>query len=785
MTPKSPRAARAPALAAVVVSLAAAGAAFAQDGRTDSVDLQSTGTARVQGTIRSAAERESFVLELPQGARLTASVKRKGKSGLVPQLDLVDGTLTAVDGTVTRATRTGMRLSHAAVPASDTYRLRVFGSDHQHDGDYTLVFATKLASRFRETGTAAPSSFQNICRFGAPEGAEARIKVTKAKGSAFVPVLETLLGPDGFNADLPDAADSGWVTLGAAGDYYAGFHDGGAAGGDWICTVQLRKLPRIRKSKLDISAGKLTGSFTDDQAVFGRLVGGEETLVDPDDLGLGLDGASVLIPDGALSLPVVITMSVAPNFTPPGGDHATGPAVTFGPPGQTFSEAVVVTIPFNDAEYDDPAEEMTVYVVHAGGGAPEAVPKPYTFPAPGLVSFPRTSFSTFQTGRSGPRGLVGDFQVVALDFHQELDFGGRVTVENGVLSVHPKSGSWSLERGADSARWGPFLGSGGTPGVETAFDFATEGGTLSVPDDTRVVLDAAGELITLRRGASPDVLFMEPEPGSDGASVLLILRRAAGKPTFTNLAGRWNLFYAAGGATSDGPGQVNLFGEVTTGTAVIRTDGRVDLSLAIREVDAPYPDGAFTASRDPLKGAARIDIGEGNAVIRFPNDEGGIDEQGFGLTPCLGGDVLVATGVASDPFLLVLSRETKGLTRSAIAGPCTIFGLELDTRDGGGGATTGFRMTHSRTPATFTAAGRLMLGPATGYTLDHDGNGLPFGSTLLGESDEGPFTLSGTGVFRPLDSAGLVAPRASFLLAGSCEQGGPRVYFGIPGAVFQ
>src|SRR5262245_55784287 len=87
-----------------------AAAAFA----TDDVDLEVRGNEKVQGTLRPADERESFLLDLPQFATVTATVKRK--SGPVPTLELLDGGDATVASGV--ATPTGAKLSKFAVPAS-------------------------------------------------------------------------------------------------------------------------------------------------------------------------------------------------------------------------------------------------------------------------------------------------------------------------------------------------------------------------------------------------------------------------------------------------------------------------------------------------------------------------------------------------------------------------------------------------------------------------------------------------------------------------------------------
>ncbi|MCE9637297.1 MAG: hypothetical protein K8T90_16450 [Planctomycetes bacterium] len=775
--------------AGVTTALACAVAVRAGSARADdTVDLQVVGNANVAGTIRPAGERERFLFDLGMGTKIAAAAKAKSKRGaFIPQMDLTDPG-DAVLATATVKGR-GSKLASFQVPEGGRHALRVFG-DGAADGDYTVAVTLKPQKAFSGTGTSAPSKDALTYTFGAPAGTKARVVLKAGAGRTFVPVLDSLDGPRGEHLDLTGASTRP-LLLTESGDWTVGFHDGGAAGGGWVCQVILT-LPKLRRSKIDISAAALTGNFADQQPVYGRLVDDGGALIDPPDTGGSLDGASVSIPAGGMPFPVVITMSPAPSLGGLGGDHPAGPAIQFGPPGTKFNagKSATISLPYDASRFSNPATELTVYVEDESTGLVTPVPKPYNFDTPGVVSFPAPHFSIYMAGSGAPRPLDGRWVVASFEGETSQEFGAKSQASVGTLEFY--AGNFNISTSGRSSTWtrlavaanGPVAMS--DPVYDYDFGSFTESGTSAI-----LYPYGGGGTDELVRAAGGDVLLRKPAQA--GVETLAFaLREAPGIPTFVNVAGRYTLIVCSRLAESRGGAgmpDIRLVTEFATGTAVLREDGTVSISVPVdARAEAPFPTGSWRVQQNPFSTTGVMDMVEDQLSVRFAGDSP--DGQSPGppvrLRPCLDGEVLLAASDASgdDPTLFIFVREGRGVRSSLLTG-VTAFTQSTTELVDAATAVEAPRMTFSGSTgtATFKAPRGVKTVRDAGTIYGHDQAGAPTSSALAAETGTATFTLSSVGAYRSSDGfVGAVSQSGRFIVGVASVRDRQTIFTGIPGA---
>ena len=796
------------------LALAAAAGLAHSASAEDSVDLELVGDFAGKGTIRPADERERFLIPLAMGTKLTAVAKARSRKGaFAPQIDLVDG----MDGVVGSGTLKGKKSTLRAGPleAGGDYRLRVFG-DGAADGDYTVSLKLKPQRSFKGGGSSAPGSFSLVYRFGAPAGTRAKILLKPAtKASTFVPALEALVSPTG--ASIPITGDrTGLITLDESGDWTVGFHDGGPDGGDWTCQVTL-KLPRSKKAKFDISAGKLTGDFVDQQPVYGRVVAPSDldTLIDPDDNGGPLDGASVLIPAGGAPFPVVITMNETSPIPPGPGEYPAGPAVQFGPSGLNFADGkmATITIAYDPSQFVDPETELTIYVLDEGTGEVVAVPKPYEFPENGVVSFPSPHFSAYMAAAPRQRSLRGDWVTASLRGSIEPDFRGSFEANVGPLTIYDGDGTYydmyssglrsTWVRDPLSELGGPDAFTDPTNDYESGsiYEEAENFYSFYSQDVSYVVRSAGGDLLAAVRNPFDEGL-QQPE-------LSFALRRARGSPTPTNVAGRWHLFAIGAMGQFDGgdPPSVRLRTEVGRGTLTFGTNGKVSVVLAPDiETETDYPDGAWRPKSSRATMTAPFVASYGEVQIYFTdsgsppplNEVGGLPDLGpvvtevgglpnvepLRLLPCLNGDVLMGAFSDSgndDPLLIVLVRERSGYSKKLLTGPTGMLGYQFihtDAEGEGDAQRLGF-LTRLGTVSHDGTGG--LLSTLAPFEFGHDVSGTP--QAILSEplTDQGTYSISKNGLYSASTGfAGAYINASGGFLIGTNPADG-SFFFGAPG----
>lgn len=774
---------------------------------TDSVDLEIRGGAKVKSTIRGVRERERYLLDLPAGAVVRATAARRGRGALAPRMDLVDATDAAAAAVVVPTSK-GAKLTGEPLADGGLHRLRVFG-DGTADGDYTLSFSVKPQARWRGTGDTAAAQSSQTYRFAAPAGASARITLRAAPHSAFVPALRTLKDPDGAPLQALSGGTSPWVRLPETGEYAVEFDDGGDQGGAWICDVTLR-VPKTRPARFDISAGALTGQFEDETPVYGRLAGdGEDLLIDPPDLGGPLDGASIQLQPGSLPLPLVVTMNPATVFDLPGGQSAAGGAVQLGPSGTNFADGkpATVSLPFDAALFTDPESELTVYVLDEESGVVSAVPKPYTFPAPGIVSFPTPHFSVYVPTRTGGASPIGDWVYIGIEGGAESDWGGSAVFELGDLSLSA-AGAWTLDAGGSRSMWVRQFDDGMTtrPAALISPTYGNDYGTWSEIDPLSLDLQPLSSgPIRLNRSRHGHFMVRRPPLGENELRPGWMLRRASGRPTLTNVAGRWHMLFLSAGASETGPTSapdVSLTCDAGRATATFTSDGKFTFTgVTGRSAKSPYPTGTWSYETSGAPDGGTWAPSGSQVEIRFAPDARQKGPRGdviilppdLSMRVALGGDLMVGlltdpsgqSSQPSEPTLVLMVREASGAVLRDFGDVTTVFTAAFDTQDRQGGV-QGLVATYGETDVTHVGK-TANVAPQFHTTVSHDSEGEPVNVDDTDASETETVTLTGAGLYQARSGVyGFLLPRARIFVGGraSPDEGSFEFLIGVPGEDF-
>jgi hypothetical protein len=532
--------------AALVVGAANAFAA-------DQVDLQVRAKERVLGTLYPKDERETFLVDVPKFARITARAWRTGRFNAAPTLALVKPDMTVAAG---KPDSRGAGLKYSNADASGQFGLRV-ESDGAFEGDYQFKVTVAPQTTWSQRGgtdvdPGADSSFD----FAAPAGATIDVTLTPANGSSFVPRITEVDGPDGFVATI-DGVDATprrhrirRLALGGAGDYSVQIRNDAVGGAPGAFAILVHVVPpRLAKSDpIDIRDESLTKSrFDGDSRVFGRVVdstGGR--LFDPGDTTSSLAGMSIIVPADAVPSPVIFAFESSDDISDSSGAGAqpAGPSVKLLPEHTTFDKPLTVTIPYDPENFDDPSNEVRVNTEDPITHEQTPVAGPFVVDRfAHTVSYPSSHFSRFQAASTLPRPVKGQFV--------EVDMGGRVSAAGGVAG-----GSATLSLSLVSGLKGRTTGNAFSRTLprrsivwnQTSADWdevqpPKTNGVITVVDDADVTLaDSVDGAVQYVRGRNPDVLIRRPTAAAGAAAVSVLLRRAKGAPTAANLAGDWKAF---------------------------------------------------------------------------------------------------------------------------------------------------------------------------------------------------------------------------------------------------
>jgi len=720
--------------------------AFAFAAWGDSVDVQVRSSDKVSGTIRPTYDQECFVCDVAQNTVVTATVKGRSKTGPAFKLAMRQN-MADVPGATFTARGLGGTLKAPAVVTSGQYQACVFVDDGK-DGDYDLVVTWKPQLAWTATGGPLAVAGADSFTFSAPEGSSATIDLVPGKGSKFKGDLVEVTGPNGFELDVSDLVEKHLVVpfLPATGEYTVHLTNVGEDG-TWTGRVKLR-VPKFKLRRFDLRDSALGGAFASDHTVIGREVdeAGGEVVVQTGGASL-LDGASVLIPADSLSGPVVITISGGTDINVGDGSHASGPAVEFGPSGTTFdpTKSAQITIPFDPSYFPGDDTSSLVIYVRAADGTVTQVPPPYVFNG-NTVTFSTSHFSTYQAATSNVRPLEGNF--VALEVDGQLDFNFEGKYGFGLHHVFATRGTAVVQNNNARIAWHNFGSEGADASLENSG--SQQSMTISVKDDSTVQLidqqQVPSEVVTFQRGVSDDVLVGQGQP-------VVLLRRAAARPTTATLAGGWHVFHLEfDTSVSQGfPSTVQFQHRSETGNVTFTTDGRLVLG-AFRETqsDSTYQSGQWSSQAKTKTGQTGITYTvdqEVGSVIITPAG----DDKPFTLEAVLDGNALVGLqssgsgeGGDSSVGMFLMVRNATGLTTAKLAGA---FGLVQQTTDvvdhpaaEEPPKTQDFAFSVTNFVATVAANGVTTLSGLKDTTT-HDDNGSPV--TAFAQSFTGGGRLTG------------------------------------------
>lgn len=641
-----------PAVAAVVFGVAALAAVGPGALAQDSVDLQVQAKDKVLGTLRPVGERESFLVPMLPGDTVTATLKRSGRTGPVPQLEFLDGDL---DGfTTPEVTSSGAKLRRFAIETADDYRFRVSG-DGVLDGDYQLKLKVKSQRRWSQTADAElDTEGQAEFRFWAPVGSTFTVTLKRKGKSGLVPHVARIQGPAAFDRafEAPDSGSRhrvGPFTANDSGEFVVEVRNAGDEPGLWKASCKVKPVKPIRRT-IDLRDEALTGEYDDEQPVFGRLVGSTGGVVDPPDDGSSLDGAVLTIPEGALDTPTILTVAEANEFFVDDDTFASGLSVSLGPSGTQFAVPIDVTLPFDGQGFDDPESELQIFVEDSQTGELELIPGPYVFDDDS-VTFPVSHFSGFQATSPRARPFRGKYVELEIASGQQSAFGGGIRFALNELegSGGPRSGN-QFARVVDRRDFTFGVGQPGTfQGSLTRTQETADGTVLLGAQDEVQFDDASIGARTLFRGRSR-LALNAPGPGGDESGVVLALRRVQGEPTPKNLHGRWEfvVWEFATEKLPDGSGRLTETGQ--TGSLEFRPDGTVRAKGTRTVVNrADFPRGRWNAQDDTRRPAPGRFTIQGQAVVL---------EMALGTAPELADVRLIPTHRGA--VLVGVSGETQG-----------------------------------------------------------------------------------------------------------------------------
>jgi len=671
----------------VLALLSVAALAFGGDDVVDTVNVEVAGRDTVEGSLRPADERESFLIRLARGTTLKTSAKGRSGGGPVPRLDVLDPSLDVI---ARSPAAKPVKVPTLTIAESGLHRVRVCG-DGVLDGDYQLKVRAKPPKAWSARAEVdLAEGGEETFVFAAGAGSVARLTLSLTGKSAFAPQILDVTGPDAFSFDVvpPRSPSRRHVVKGlllpATGEYSVRFKNAGTGAGSWKLKVKLTP-PKARRGAIDLTDDALAGAFAGEQAVFARTIDERGGVVDPPESHDTLGGISIDVPPGAMTEPSLILISESEPFFVADDINEGGATFEFGPTGLTFQQPALVTLPFDAQAYDDPGTEVTVALRDGTTGDIELVTGTVDVEA-GTITFPTSHFSRFQPASPRPRPLVGGFV--------ELEITGSL--------APPYTSAVSFGLNAIRGAKGPRTGNAVTRDLDR-FEVRTSqnaqrGGQITGTRDQRrqngvvsagatVEIDLGTNVLSYERGRSPDVLIRR-RVADDRASVSLLLRRVKGKPTRGALFGDWNVVVVEYSAVRAPDGTVSVASAGQTFDLSVDAMGRATPRKSLRSVTSvPFMGGKSVTQLDtkrPAKGTlspaglmVRLDMELGHRTVVDSID----------LHPVVRGDALVGVsgdvlGDPADPTLLVariviLTRVGKNGTDGVLDGRSRFAGFDI------------------------------------------------------------------------------------------------------------
>jgi len=686
----------------------------------------------VTGSLATASTTETFRVVCPAGAALTVTVKgvkKKGATTPAPTFVVRSPTFVPIGADRTVPNATGATAKAIPLDASGTYRIAV-SAGAGAVGDFQIAATWKSPAAPPVSGQLAGADV--AFDFSADAGAVATFDVSQAPKSAALPRLASCSGPSFAKTFTAPAAGAKrhratGVVLPATGDYVLHVTDAGG-GGLFRGKITL-KAPRAVKSKIvltDAVLGAATDKFANvttighDGGTVGTGQGGDSPI----------DGASVLVPKGALPSPTSIVVGSGTPIAPQSGQSAAvGQTVVFGPEGLKFAQAVTLTLPFDPTPFGDGGFSGLVVFTRDANGKIAKVTSPLTIdPIAKTVSFQSSHFSSYRA--FGPKAPVpgdlnGDgFADLVLPAPGAAESQGRVDVYFGradFLDNPPTApdatfhGNFMGETFGAAVAVGDVNGDGqpdllvgaksSGPGYVAVFfggpafasksaaaaDVLLTGGTSDVGFGTSIVVaDVTGD-------KKPDVIVAAPQTSSTGSENGAVYVFTGG-PSFGPLAADSpGVIVLTGGGDLNHLGHSLAAGDLNgDGTADIAA-GNDDLSEGQAGIVHVFFGGDGLASQTAgvgtadFGGAAKFDhFGDAIAIGDFNQD--GFDDLAVGA-PFQDGALAVETDIGrvhvfyGGPAFAGRSADQASLSFGPGSNPTDLFGSSLAAGNVTGNAT--------------------------------------------------------------------------------------------------
>ncbi len=373
------------------------------------LDVELRNRARVVGELDTAGELETYRIDVPAGARLSVVVRGVGRRGPDMRLALMDAGGALLDPPITDVRR-GRRIRAFPVPGAGLYRI-----DVRSAGGKGRVYRLTASWSFDRVQRSedAPAATTGSHAFGAQAGATPILLVRTTQAGATV-VIKSLSGPNNY-ATVVSAPRRGPARrhrvrgpiLPYTGTYTLTYETS-APGVPVIASVTVRRVRAKRENTrpLNRSPGgsgrrRFVSRRLDDRGGMVETPDLDATQV----ISVDSSGAAVGLPPAALDLPLgatgtisVATDGAADLEAPTVPRSAAGVLLEFGSPDSELHGEAMVTLPFDVGAFPDGQVPGTISVLHQLDDR-SVVVVPATLIVDletGTVSFPTSSFSTFQ-----------------------------------------------------------------------------------------------------------------------------------------------------------------------------------------------------------------------------------------------------------------------------------------------------------------------------------------------------------------------------------------------------
>jgi hypothetical protein len=610
------------------------------------IDVEVPPVVAAKSTL-SVGETENFRFHAESGALLTVTATAAKKTNLAFALELHDGADAVVIVPAAVITDLGKKITwkNFVVPATDDYRLQVSGTG---SGAYALSLTVKPQRKWTTTlsfADAGPLAFA----FSAPKGSTVLVSAKTAKASAAAPSLVSVTGPLGYSQDLSTAGKKTTTSHAASlgvlpvgGDFTLSVGDAGAPGDVAVAVVVIP--PHVKPGKFDLRNVKL-GRPAGGETLVARTVDAAGGTVSTDDPAGDLNGASVTIPAGALTKPLLI--SVSSTVTPPlasEDDQAAGPAVDLEPSGTIFTTPATVTLPYDLSQLpaDATPSDIRIRIVEADGSATEVAPDNVDT-STGIITAKTIGFSTCVpvvrrgTPRLGVAAGGDEFWFCGLSAQMGTDYGQndsrdrQMRLEEGVVSFfgdntfQTSSQKTTLQwsNSSTSQGQGPIDGTVTSTVAPDSFSanwaYGADGQTIQV-----LVQDSGAPVFMMSRDGN--VMSSRPVDSSNPqAENVFCFRKPAQTPTLDAAAGTYQGVGFEFHADSQGVGSpAGLSFRRIFASMTVTSDGGASISFTQRKSSYDQSTGQWSSTLENgslVNGAVTVES-QGTLLATFPDQNG-------------------------------------------------------------------------------------------------------------------------------------------------------------------